>query len=741
MHKAIITLASSTALLAMGSQMTMAQESSVPEGRATENDGGDIIVTAKTGQPLKNAPVSAVSLSARELERLDIQSVQDAQIRLPSLVYDSSGGSAQVYIRGIGTNSAYAGLESSVGTYIDGVYLQRQVGAAVDIVDVRSIDVLNGPQGSLYGRNATGGVILVNTNDPEDRTGGRLRFDLGRFGRKGGEAMLNLPLSQDVALRLAGGFQHQGGFITNVVNGDRLGGFDRGTARAKLRWRASDRLTITLTGEYQEQRADPPARRTLTGAPECTACAIYGTTPPDGFYEVGQTPTRNMNIRSIAGTLNLRYEGDAYEIVSVTGVRDFRYRIFVDQDLAEGDLYNSRAEEFGTTYTQDAYIRTKFGGAFDFLAGVSGEKDKDSLLIAVFGSAFGPFQGAGGTSTVKLSSISPYGEFYIRPLDGLTLTLGGRYNIDRKRLRAVNNDGALAAFGGVPLVTQSETYKDFTPRAVISYKGPTYTLYASYSRGAKSGGFNTPAFTPLLPLNSEKLDSFEIGFKGGDADGRLSLNAAAFYYDYRDIQVSFVDATTGGIRAENAANARVYGAELNVVLKMTDRLTLAGGGLLSSARFKNYPSAAVYCPRTAVSPAYFGCPAPDGEPGLASGRADLAGKRLPRAPEATLYGSIEYRQPVADNWEATLSITDRYTSDYDFLPAAGGPLALSKQNAFHLLSASVAIAQLDSGFDIRLFGENLAKARYYLEVPTSAFGAAGTAAMPRTYGMSIGYRF
>ncbi|MEJ2409679.1 MAG: TonB-dependent receptor [Novosphingobium sp.] len=728
-------------LLALTAVPAMAQE--MPEKASQDAAAGDeIIVTAtKIGQSLDRAPVAAVSVDAAQMVNLNVQSVRDAQVLLPSVVYNDSGGSAQVYIRGIGSNSAYAGLESSVATYVDGVYLQRQVGASVDVVDLKSIEVLNGPQGSLYGRNATGGVVLVNTNDPSPRFEGKIGTEVGSYGRIGGEAMLNLPVDEDLAFRIAGKFTHLAGYTHNVANGDRLSGYDSGTVRAKLKWNPGSRLIAIASVEYHKERDDPVARRTLVDAPLCLSCAVYATTPPTDFYKVDQTRTRKTDIHYLAGTLNLKYAGDNFDIVSVTGLRGFHYSIFIDQDFARGDLYNSRAEEYGTTFTQDAYIKTHFSGPFNFLAGLSGELDKDSLLIRVFGSAFGPFQDAGGTTTVKLASISPYAEASLKLSHSLKLTVGGRYNIDTKKLRAINNTGSLAAFGAMPSVKQQITFRNFTPRVVLSRETGSTTVYASYSKGVKSGGYNSPAFAPLKALRPEKLTSYEVGLKARSLDRRLSLSVAGFYYDYKDIQVSYVNASTGGISAENAASARIYGLELNTSARLTNALSVHAGGLIEHARFRNYAGAAIYCPASAPSPGYPGCPAPTGKPGLASGTEDLSGARIPRAPELSFSVGADYRVPVTDEWEGVLTVNDRYTSEYDLLPGAGGPLRLSRQKAYHFVTLGLALKNEQAGLEARLFVNNLANAHYYLDLPTSAFGVAGSAASPRTFGGSLTYQF
>ncbi|MWV27101.1 TonB-dependent receptor [Aurantiacibacter rhizosphaerae] len=730
-----VSLLALAATPAMAQQTPSDTESDVPVGET-------IVVTAtKAGQPLDQAPVAAISIDAGQLESLNVGSVREAQVLLPSVVYNDSGGSAQIYIRGIGTNSAYAGLESSVATYVDGVYLQRQVGASVDIVDLRSIEVLNGPQGSLYGRNATGGVVLVNTNDPVPFLEGKVGVEIGNYGRLGGEAMLNVPMSDDLAFRIAGKFTHLSGYTRNEANGERLSGFDSGTVRAKLGWTPGSRFTAFASVEYHEERNDPLARRTLVNAPLCLSCAIYGTTPPSDFYKTDQTKTRKTNIKYLAGTLNLRYEADDFDIISVTGIRDFNYAIFVDQDFARGDLYNSRAEEYGTTLTQDTYVKTRFSGRFNLIAGLSGELDTDSLLIRVFGDAFGPFQDAGGTTRVKLASISPYAEGSYELTDTLKLTVGGRYNIDTKKLRAINNAGAEAAFGAVPFVEQQTTFRNFTPRVVLSRETGTSTIYASYSKGVKSGGYNTPAFNTLNALRPEELDSYELGFKAKAFDGRVDVSGAGFYYDYKDIQVSFVDSQSGGISAENAARARIYGLELNTSARLTDALSVYAGGLIESAKFRNYASAAIYCPASAPSPDYPGCPVPTGGPGLVAGKADLSGARIPRAPEFSFTVGASYSVPVTADWDAELTVNDRYTSEYDLLPGAGGPLRLSRQKAYHYVTLGLAFKNPRAGLEARFYVNNLTNSRYFLDVPTSVFGVAGTAAPPRTVGASLAYSF
>lgn len=704
----------------------------------------EIIVTAgKIGTNLDRAPVAAVSLSGETLERLNIQSVRDTQIRMPSVVYDTSGGSAQVYIRGIGTNSAYAGLESSIGTYQDGVYLQRQVGAALDVVDMAGVEVLNGPQGSLYGRNATGGVILVTTKDPTDRYEGSASVEYARFDSVTAEGVVNVPLSQDFAVRVAGKYAYSDGYVTNVANGDRLGGYRNATVRGKLGYNPAGPFSAVLAVEYSRQVSDPIARRRLTGAPECLACAVYGENlpAPGGFYEVDQTRSRDTLISYTAGTLNLRYEGEGFSVVSVTGYRDFSYKVFVDQDFAAGDLFRTRAEEYGWTFTHDSFVRTDFDGPFNFLLGVSGEIDRDTLLGQFFGDAFGSFQGGINHSRVDLRSISPYGEFYYAITPKLKLTLGGRYNIDEKKLRVTNDPTAVLAPGATAQFRQKDVFKDFTPRAVLSYELPDGTVYASFSRGAKSGGYNTPALNPLVPLQSEKLTSYEVGAKTALFDRRLKLAAAGFYYDYKDIQVSFVDAASGGVRAENAANARVYGLELTASAEPVTGLTISGGATWLDAKFKSYTSAAIFCPKAYASPGYPGCPTPTGGPGMVNGVADLSGSRLPRAPEWSFSAAVDYTIPLSDDYDAILTVADRYTGSYDFLAGAGGPLGLSRQDSFHMVTASASRVQRPGGLKLRAFVENLAKAKYYLDLPTSAFGIAGSVGAPRTYGASIGFSF
>lgn len=711
------------------------------DGRSNGPDAEEIVVTAsKTREPLDRAPVAATTLSAADLAKLNVQSVRDAQVRLPSVVYNDSGGSAQVYIRGIGTNSAYAGLESSIGTYQDGVYLQRQVGASLDVVDLRSVEVLNGPQGSLYGRNATGGVILINTNDPIQRFAARARLEAGNLGRRVAEGMINVPLSPDIALRIAGRFNRLGGYVRNTATGERLGGYDGGTVRGKLKWEPDSRFSAVASVEYHKEVRDPIARRALVGPPSCLACAVYATDPTTDtdFYHVAQTKLRDTTIQYVAGTLNLKYQGEKVDVISVTGVRNFHYDVFVDQDYAAGDLFNTIAREYGTTFTEDAYARTNLGGPFNLLAGLSGEIDKDSLFGALRGDSFGALSGASGTSTVRLASISPYAEAYLK-LGNFKLTVGGRYNIDRKKLHAVNDAASVLAVRATPDFRQRVTFKDFTPRVVLSHETGTSTVYASFSKGAKSGGYNTPAFSPVTPLRPEHLTSYEAGIKAHSRDGRITVSAAGFYYDYKDIQVSFVDATSGGVRAENAASARNYGMEFNASIKPLPGLTLSGGGLLERGRFRRYRSAAIFCPRAQPSPGYPGCPAPSGAPGMAGGVADLSGAPLPRAPDLSYSLAADYSFRLPGAWKASLNVADRYSGAYDMLPGAGGPLQLSRQAAYHFVNASLTLSDEHRGIDLRVFVENLTSSHFYLDNPTSAFGAAASSGTPRIYGLSIGY--
>jgi iron complex outermembrane recepter protein len=690
----------------------------------------EVVVTAnKVGGDLQRVPISAVTIDSKAMVELNVHSLDDMQVVAPSLVYNNFTGVAQAYIRGIGTNQSYAGLESSVATYLDGVYLQRQTGADLASLDLANVQILNGPQGSLYGRNATGGVILVNTADPTQKFEGHVQVKAGNLGTIGYEGVLNAPITPTLAFRVAAQYTKSDGYVTNVPDGEKLLGGDSGTVRGKLKWTPSDSLTATLSADFHNESETTQGGHQVGPASLCTACVLFGSSPPPAglFYTSATTPGQvPLRVPSGGAGLTVVYDGGSFTINSVTGYRAQSWQFWADQDFATPDLEYNTAKEVGHTFTEDLYVRSHFDGPFNGLVGISGERDQDHFSSSLYGAAFGPIQGLTNNSRVSLSSGSIYAEGEYEFGSGYKVTLGGRDNVDKKVLDAGNNAAAQAALGSPAVFDAHKTFNDFTPRGVLSHQSGDTNVYASISRGAKSGGYSAPAYGPLNPLRSETLTSYEIGLKTSLFDHVLQIETAVFHYDYKNMQVTFVDAATGGFVSENAAAARSNGLELNAHWRVLPGLKLDFGGLGLNSKFTSYTRAGVFFPSSA---------------GFTSGVEDLTGSVLPRSPKFSAYASANYLFNLSSRLTSTVAIADRYTSSYYFDAGAGGPAQIDQQGSFNMGRLSIAIADPSVGTEVRFYMDNALGVKYREAAATSSLAAYYLAAPPRTYGAMLTYSF
>ena len=727
--------------LAQGAEGVVSDASQSKEAGNSSADIGEIIVTAqRRAQSLQSVPIAVTVISPVVIENLDIRTIDEIQTVTPGLVFNTGYAFPQTYIRGIGALAALGGLEQPVSTYIDGVYVPRGVGTVFDLVDIGSVEVLKGPQGTLYGRNATGGAILVTRADPTDKLESSGSIEYGRFDHFKADTMVNVPVNDQLALRFVAGYSTDNGFLRNVYTAQENDGRRALTLRIKGLWSPSSDFSALLSVEYDDTTLYTPApgRQLATGV-GCIACGLGVPTPP-GFYTVNNDFDHDRPGYSFDTTLRLKYETGPLSFQSTTAYRVVTFDKAVDRGGTDSDtsplpLLRSYGFFSGETYSEDFQVSSQFGGIADFLAGAQVVSDRSLVDFGLAGLALGlPYSGSTGSianteQRTKTNSYAVFEETYIHPVERLTLTLGGRYTRDQREIDSgVNPDGiAVLDPGGPAVFSQSVSYSKFTPRAVIAYDLGLVNLYASYTQGFKSGGFNTPAFAPqTVPILPEKMTSYEIGAKFASVDHRTRVNVAAFSYVDKDAQVSSVDILTGGQVITNASSIHGDGFEVDLDHQFQDWLTISAGGDYLHAFYADYPNAAVFV----LGPA-----------GYASGVADLAGTRVPRAPKWTGFVSPSFQAPIAGDLVARLSPVLRYTTSYDFEPDGGGPVHNDQQRALALVNLSGGVGPRSGKYEVGFYVDNLTNREYYNLIVTGNLGVAGYAAMPRTYGARLKFKF
>ena len=701
----------------------------------TEGALQEIVVTAqRKEQDLERVPIAVSVVSQQQMANLNIKTIEEIERVTPDLNYAQGYSFSQIYIRGIGVSIPTPGLETPVAVYYDGAYVARGSGTSFDLFDMSSVEVLKGPQGTLYGRNATGGAILINTAVPTQSQEASGTLEYGRFNHALGDWMINLPLSDTFALRIAGRYTREGGYLENLYNDTHPREFQKYGTRIKGKWDPSKDFSAIFTLEYGNNRILGSSAARLTGnASNCLACQL-GVTPVSGFYQVDENEDHWDPNRSYSANLQLSYTAGDLQFKSVTSYRDLTDSVIAEIDHSPLDLgYTDRALG-GKTYTQNLQVVSSFGGWIDFLAGAEYDLDKSFIDFSIYSAALGlpkfspelPYTG----NEAETNSYAAFAELYIKPIDKVTLTLGGRYSRDDRKLSFSDNTAALDFISGNPAgpaaFTQKDSFKRPTPRAVLAYDAGVANLYVSYTSGFKAGGFNTPVFAPQVsPILPEKIDSFEVGAKLVSEDRRARLNAAAFHYNYRDVQVSLVNQNNSGLEILNAAAAHGNGVELDGSYHVTDALTLTSGGSFLGAKYINYPNAAIYV----AAPG-----------GLVTQQANLAGTQLPQAPRWSGFGSANLNVPVG-RWTGRFNIVGHYTSSYDFFPDAGGELQADRQGGLFLANMSAGMSPPGGRYEFGFYIDNLTDKKYYEIVQTSGPGVFKVPAPPITFGARVSMHY
>lgn len=730
----VAMLLGSAALMPLATPAMAQGSASAPAADTVE----DIIVTAqRRSESLQRVPISVTAVTPARIEELNLRSIDALQAVAPSLVFSKGQGFSQTFIRGVGTSFPAPGLEGSVATYVDGAYISRGIGTLFDLLDTQNVQVLNGPQGTLYGRNATGGAILLTTSEPTDRLEGYALAEYGRYNHVLGEAVLNIPISPTLSARFAGRYTQEDGYIHNLTLDKDAPAFKSYTVRGKLKWEPSSDFSAVLTVEQSRIKQGLLPHVNSVPAPLCLGCAITGEVPvrADDYVVRNDLVEKDNISKSTSVNLRLKLSSGIFNIESVTAYRNLFNDAVNDLDGTGVNLFNYYAYLGGKTFTQDLTVSTSSGTWVDATVGLSYLRDKGFFFPRLTGGAFaavvpiaGDFPAA--QNFVRTESVSAFAEVVLKPVDHLSITLGARYNYDDRQLRATENLAANLSFaGGVgPMAfRQGASFRSVTPRAVIAYDFGIVNAYASYNRGFKAGGFNTPVFAPVDAVRPETIDSFEAGLKFVSPDRRLRASIAGFYYLQDDLQVSVIDLTVGGTVIRNAASAKGRGVEADFSYTPVKGLEIFGGATYLHARFKSFPDASV----NLVTPT-----------GLVAGIEDLSGKPVPRAPDFAGYIGANVEQSVTPDWKVGLNAVARHSSSFDFYPGAGGQLRFDRQPAYTMVNVSGYVGPTNNSFQIGFYINNLTNAKIYNQKSTSApFGVYEDIGPPRTYGARIKYSF
>ncbi|GAB4153092.1 MAG: TonB-dependent receptor [Sphingomonadales bacterium] len=588
------------ALLAAGAAgQAMAQES-------TQSYIEDIVVTAqKREENLQAVPLSVSAFSGRGLENRQAYDLRAISGQVPSLVVTNVVNvqtTAAVSIRGIGVQEADPFIDPAVGVVLDGVFQGTNTTALLDLFDIERIEILRGPQGTLFGTNTIGGVINVVTKQPTGEFGGTARVTAGNFGRLDVMGSIDFPIIEDVlAGKVTGMFKSFDGHFRNTVDGRRTGGHNIGTLRAYLKLTPSDNFDATLQFEYTRGRSDSPP--VLNAATPDLPLFVPGESRdpanPDLTRAFAAQGPNFSDLNNYGGLLTMNAALGGVDLVSITAYREWDLEEFTDQDATSLDLFNTLRPSDHYQFSQE--LRGTFSPLenVEMIAGGFFMKQNYTLNQRQDLFAFAPGLQAFLDNDQDTTSASGFAQLYWNVTDRLKLQAGGRYTWEEKKMlvRNVTRIGSFviadifAPANGVP---GEESWTTWGWRFGADYQvTDDMMVYAFTARGAHSGGFNGRITVPqdLGPFDPEFVDLYEIGAKTEWLDGRVRVNVAAFWNDYDDLQVDQLAQTGGGnitTQVLNAAGAETRGFELETTVVPVDNLTINGSLSFLDAEYTEF---------------------------------------------------------------------------------------------------------------------------------------------------------
>jgi iron complex outermembrane receptor protein len=699
----------------------------------------EILVTAqRRSESQKDVPISITAIAPEAIENLEIKSVMDLQLLAPSLIFNNAISYTQIAIRGVGSILTNPGLEMPIATYVDGAYSERGFGTVLDLLDPASVEILKGPQGTLYGANASGGAVLINSADPAKEFGGQVTAEGGNIGHGEVDGVVNLPLSDTFAARIALRYRHDGGYITNLADGTKFGGSEDETGRIKIAYTPSNDFSVIAEFQYDQQTGSESPNSEFLPKVYCAACTPGLPLPVTNPYttDVYTFPGNGEFEKSKFFNLKVDYSGAPLTFRSISAYRE-------DDDFANGDFNFTPPDEFNIiqwsgarTFTESLQVASDPAKMVYGIGGVDYVNDRSYYELSFAGTDNAALTNKYGVSPTAFDNVftqnaSVFAETTVTPISPLKITVGGRYINVGRTIIGWYDQGGLAYFGAAgPYVAQNPNHQ-FTPRFVVSYDTGPVTIYASYNQGFHAGGFSNIS---TLVVKPEIIHGSEIGAKYVSADRRVHANIAAFYYTYSNIQEQAITQAAGNPSfLQNAASATGKGVDFDFDYQVISALRVFGALSWLDTRFTSFPNASVQVPLYNAA----------GQPiGYGTGPENLTGFPLARAPVWAGNIGAAWRQSIGNGWSGEATALDRYSGSYYMDPGGAGPLRSNYQNAYSTVTLTGSVFPDSERYKIGFYVNNLTNRVYFdSKFSTAPFGAMEVVAPPRTYGVKLQYKF
>ncbi|WP_427968571.1 TonB-dependent receptor [Altererythrobacter sp.] len=688
---------------------------------ADESAGNVIVVTARRREERAiDVPISLTAVSGEELAQRGALDITDVGNIAPNVTLESSratNSTLSAFIRGIGQQDPVSGFEQGVGIYLDDVYLNRPQAAVLDIYDVERIEVLRGPQGTLYGRNTIGGAVKYVTKRLPQDAYFKARATYGTYDQAEGVVTAGVPVSDLVRVGASIARLSRGGFGDNLTNGLENYNKDVWAGRASMELGGyGEPVFLRIQGDYTRDKSNPRGGHRLIPGLNSGAPVLDNVFDTRGALN---DPVQDVESYGVMMSGEIEFS-DALTLRSISAWRKDSTDTPIDFDALPAVDLDVPGSYFNEQLSQEVQLLWDDGGALTGLLGFYYLDAKADTLFDVRIFTMFPGLTAFTEADVDTETYAVFGDFTYDLTDQISLSVGGRYTWDERTASILRQNylgGGSPIFGGagVPFgapstdFTGSRKFKKFTPRASISFMPtPDHNIYASYSKGFKGGGFdprgvgaNAPAASPgnptdaevasFLSFRPEEVDSYELGYKGSLMDGRVNVAVAGFYADYTDVQIpGSVACSVGGLPTfcgivSNAGKASFKGIEFEGSARLGSGFSLSASAGWIDAKYDEYIT------------------------NIGGVPTDVAQHRkVQNTPEFTGSGTISYNMPLGDG-DLYMGATASYRSKTNQFEL---PNPYIDQGGYALVDASVVYKAPGNRWSIGVFGKNLFDKEY-----------------------------
>ncbi|MFV8819629.1 TonB-dependent receptor [Haliea sp. E17] len=690
----------------------------------------EVLVTARkrgAAEEAQTVPVTISALNGDQLDAMFAQSLADVSMTMPNVRLDADGafpGVSNFSIRGMGFISTIASNDPTVGLFQDGMYIGANLGGSPDTFDLESVEVLRGPQGTLFGRNVTAGAVIMNSRRPNGDFGGVLRAGVGSGDRVLMAAGVEGGITDTLSGKIYAQYNDMNGDFDNLVTGDDYGAHEIQFVRPILRWQPSDALDISLITEYSKHRGDGTATRFIE-YPGQLLFESFGNREPKNADQVTMSYDGLTDIEVSSAVLDISWQVGEGTVTSITGYRDVSY-------YSQGDT-----DSVGSAVTTDAWLAMEqdqfsqelrysaraFNDKLDYTIGLYyfEQSMEQQYNVLFFGD---PALRSDGALDQESASVFLQADYEF--IDNWFLTLGGRYTWETKEAKNASfSDCVNLPPDGHSISCDlsdsgDEDWSNFSPKVGVNWQVTDDVMfYASYTQGFRSGGYNirtTSDNESPGPYDEEKVDAYEIGMKSDLWDGKARVNAAIFHNEYDDLQRT----RSIGIenRIDNVAAATTEGAELELMILPIENLAISASVGYLDAQYDDFPTLDVD---------FDGVPDPDKAKGL----------QLVKAPEWSYNVTGIYDIPLGDAGDISTRVSYTYNDE----------TPINDQNTlmideWELWDASLTWRPVDLDLEVSVWGKNLTD-EVYAESGTYVHTLWTNLyqALPRRYGIEMVYRF